>query len=64
MHASDDRTQLTDGSQLTELPNFDLRYLFDDGERPDSVTIYDPDTLETSWITIDADQTVGLEDLR
>ena len=63
MHTKDRRAQL-EGERLEELPQFDLRYLFDDGERPSSVTIYEPETLETTWITADADVSVSLDELR
>ncbi|WP_435063212.1 DUF7511 domain-containing protein [Halobaculum sp. EA56] len=63
MHTSDGRTRL-EGERLEELPEFDLRYLFDDGERPSSVTVYAPESLETTWITVDADVAVSLDELR
>lgn len=63
MHTSDGRAEL-EGELLDDLPEFDLRYLLDDGERPTSVTVYAPDNLESTWITIDADAAVSLDDLR
>ncbi|GAA0192938.1 DUF7511 domain-containing protein [Halobaculum roseum] len=64
MHASDDLPQLREAAALEDLPEFGLRYLFDDGSDPSSVTVYDPETLETTWITVDADAAVSLEDVR
>ncbi|MFC7071281.1 hypothetical protein [Halobaculum lipolyticum] len=63
MHTSDRRASL-EGERLEDLPEFDLRYLFDDGERPSSVTIYAPESLETTWITADADVAMPLDELR
>ncbi|WP_284014492.1 hypothetical protein [Halobaculum litoreum] len=63
MHTNDRRTSL-EGERLEDLPEFELRYLFDDGERPSSVTIYAPESLETTWITADADVAESLDDLR
>ncbi|SHG58309.1 hypothetical protein [Halobaculum gomorrense] len=64
MHASDDLPKLRDAAVLDDLPEFELRYLFDDGSDPSSVTVYDPETLETTWITVDADAAVSLDDLQ
>ncbi|MFC6787769.1 hypothetical protein ACFQFH_18515 [Halobaculum halobium] len=64
MHASDDRPQLREAASLEEFPEFGLRYLFDDGSDPSSVTVYDPETLETAWITVGTDAAVSLEDVR
>ena len=64
MHASDDLPRLREAGTLEDLPEFELRYLFDDGSDPTSVTVYDPEVLETTWITVDADAAVSLEDVR
>jgi len=64
MHASDDPPQLRETDALDDLPEFGLRYLLDDGSNPSSVTVYNPDTLETTWITVDTDTAVSLEDVR
>ena len=64
MHASDDLPQLRETGTLDTLPEFGLRYLFDDGSNPNSVTVYDPEALETTWITVDSDAAVSLEDVR
>lgn len=62
MSATDGRA---DGSgELEQLPEFDLSYLFDDGESPASVTVYDPDAPDTGWIAADISGTVAIEDLR
>ncbi|QZX99971.1 DUF7511 domain-containing protein [Halobaculum rubrum] len=64
MHASDDLPKLREPDALENLPEFGLRYLFDDGSDPSSVTVYDPERLETTWITVDTDTAVSLEDVR
>ncbi|MXR41361.1 hypothetical protein GRX01_08420 [Halobaculum sp. WSA2] len=64
MHASDDLPQLRESDTLDDLPEFGLRYLLDDGSDPSSVTVYDPETLETTWITVDTDTAVSIEDVR
>lgn len=51
-------------SVLEELPEFELRYLLDDGENPRSVTVYSPESLETAWLTADCDVAVSLRDVR
>ena len=63
MSATDGRT---DGRHcvLDELPEFELRYLLDDGDRPKSVTVYSPESLETAWLTADCDIAVSLHDVR
>ncbi|UIP00972.1 hypothetical protein Hbl1158_06340 [Halobaculum sp. CBA1158] len=63
MSASDERPAL-EGERLTDLPEFELRYLLDDGERPTEVTVYAPESLETTWLTVDASATVSLEEVR
>jgi len=59
-----ERHTAVEGERLGELPEFELRYLFDDGEEPSSVTVYAPESLETTWITIDEGAAVSLDDLR
>ncbi|QLG60236.1 hypothetical protein [Halorarum salinum] len=49
---------------LAELPEFRLRYLLDDGDSPTSVTIYSPESLETTWMTADAGTAISLDDVR
>ncbi len=59
--------QTDDGSEtgpLSELPEFELRYLFDDGEDPSRVTVFSPEDLQTTWITADRDATIPLEEVR
>ncbi|WP_435127766.1 hypothetical protein [Halobaculum sp. D14] len=63
MSTTDRRAEL-DGSTLTDLPKFELRFLYDDGDQPRSVTVYDPESLETSWVTVDVDAAVSLDDVR
>ncbi len=63
MSAVEPSTQPT----LTDYPDFDLHYRFDDPADPSEVTIYpvtDFDDITTTWLTIDADHAVALEDLR
>lgn len=50
--------------RLEELPEFDLRYLFDDGEDPSQVTVFSPEDLQTTWMTVDSDAAVPLEEVR
>lgn len=47
------------------LPEFDLAYLYDDPLNPDEVTVFEPDSgaLATAWITAEADDAIGLEDV-
>ena len=63
MSATDGRQGEWD-SLLEELPEFELRYLLDDGDDPRSVTVYAPDSLETAWVTVDSDVAVSLPDVR
>ncbi|PSQ07045.1 hypothetical protein BRC97_05090 [Halobacteriales archaeon QS_6_71_20] len=63
MTGSDGMPRL-DEERFEELPTFDLRFLLDDGKRPSSVTLYDPDSLETAWITVDMEAAMSLDDLR
>lgn len=52
---------------LADYPEFDLRYRYDDPVDPTEVTIYpvtDFDDITTTWLSIDADHAVGVEDLR
>jgi hypothetical protein len=63
MSATGGRTDGRDGA-LEELPEFELRFLLDDGERPSSVTVYSPEALETAWLTADVDVAVSLQDVR
>jgi hypothetical protein len=52
---------------LESLPEFACSYLYDDAEDPSEVTVYldaaDVD-LMTSWITVDCETAVPLEDAR
>lgn len=48
-----------------ELPRFDLTYLTDDDEEPSEVTVF-PESGEnfvSTWITIDIDHSVPLEEI-
>lgn len=63
MHTSDGRRE-REGERLGDLPDFELRYLLDDGDEPRSVTIYAPEALETTWITVDVDSAVALDEVR
>lgn len=47
------------------LPSFDLDYGFDDEEEPATVTVYDPDPdrITASWITMDVQWAVSLDDV-
>jgi hypothetical protein len=49
---------------LERLPQFDLAYLFEDSEHPNAVTIYQPDEIQTAWITADRDVALDIEDVR
>lgn len=59
-----DMTQYPPPSNLHELPSFTLRYLADETERPEEITIFSPEmeSLTTTWITIDAEHAIALED--
>lgn len=64
MNATDGTSTAGLDSALAELPEFQLRYLLDDGDSPNSVTIYSPESLETTWMTADAETAVCLDDVR
>lgn len=56
-----------DRHELAELPEFELCYRFDDAENPTQVTVFRPgfDVGEaTSWLTVNREATVALEDVR
>lgn len=63
MSATDGRRDGS-GRVLEQLPEFELRYLLDDGDRPRSVTVYAPEMLETAWLTADSDIAISLLDVR
>lgn len=52
---------------LADYPEFDLHYRFDDPADPTEVTVYpvtDVADITTTWLSMDADHTVAVEDLR
>lgn len=52
---------------LADHPEFALHYRFDDPADPTELTIYpvtDFEDITTTWLTIDAEHAVDLEDLR
>lgn len=59
-------TPTTRSAELTEFPDFDLEYLFDDQDDPTEVTIFSPgnDDITTHWLTIDVDSAVSIEAMR
>lgn len=51
---------------LEELPEFELRFHFDDEDDPQTVTIFQPGTDEaaaTQWITVDHRYAVPLDEI-
>lgn len=56
-----------DGSDRQELPEFELEYLFDDDEDPTTVTVFTGDEesedILTSWITIEEQYTIPLDEV-
>ena len=55
-----------DGGALRRLPTYELEFLFDEDESPNEVTIFVDDVgeLATSWLTIDVEHAVPLEEVR
>jgi hypothetical protein len=53
-----------EGSALDELPEFDLAFILDEEDGEQSVTVYRPDSLETTWMTADAEAAVSLNEVR
>lgn len=51
---------------LSSYPEFELRFQFDDVETPREVTIYpaETDAITTTWITIDIEHAIALDDAR
>ncbi|MFC4358650.1 hypothetical protein ACFO0N_11935 [Halobium salinum] len=57
----------TETDEHARLPHFDLECLFDDEDDPSEVTVVscrDEDDLLTTWLTVDSDTAVPLEDVR
>ena len=54
-----------DSHRLQTLPTFGLRYLFDDEDDPETVTVFceGSDRITTHWITVDRGHAVALEDV-
>lgn len=50
---------------LAASPTFDLSYAVDDEEEPTSVTVFPGDTIDdlTTWISVDVDAAIDLEDV-
>jgi hypothetical protein len=56
-----------EGEALDAFPEFDLAYLFDDPDDPREVTVFSDaagDDITTTWITIDAEHAVPIEQAR
>lgn len=55
------------GTELDELPQFELSFLFDDQDAPTEVTIFHPGADERAasrWITIDSRHAVPLDEIQ
>ena len=54
-----------DSYRLQTLPTFGLKYLFDDEDDPETVTVFceGSDRITTHWITVDRAHAVALEDV-
>ena len=61
--SSTGRLQGARGS-MDELPSFELDYGFDDPDEPTEVTIFAPDAelVTTTWLSMDANFAVSIED--
>lgn len=55
-----------EGQTLQRLPRYELEFLFDQEETPNEVTVFVDDVgeLATSWLTIDVEHAVPLEEVR
>lgn len=54
-------------TELEDLPEFELAYLFDDEENPKRVTIFQPgtgDNAASRWISIDSEHAVPIEEVQ
>lgn len=51
---------------LTNVPEFDIKYLYDDSENPSEVTVFTPEATATAteWITMDRAHTVPFSQIR
>jgi hypothetical protein len=51
--------------RLDSLPTFELAYLFDDEDDPETVTVFRDEEahVTTNWITVDRTHAVPLEDV-
>ena len=60
IHQTDDETD-----PLQTLPTFELAYLFDEEEDPETVTVFsdEDDRITTEWMTVDRRSAVALEDV-
>lgn len=54
-----------ESSRLASVPSFELSFAVDDEEDPSEVTVFPEDgaTPTTTWITMDVEHTVDLEDV-
>lgn len=52
--------------ELADYPEYELAALFDDIDRGEEVTIFNPagDQIISEWITADADDTTSLDEVR
>jgi len=53
--------------EFEQLPEFYLECMYDDWDDPSEVTVFSPaasDDLRTTWLTVDRDHAVALEDVR
>lgn len=60
------RNRIVEASEdLEAFPTFDLSYAVDDEEEPTSVTVFPGDTIDdlTTWISVDVDAAIDLEDV-
>lgn len=59
--------EITDemSTDVDKLPKFDLTYLTDDEEEPSEVTVFpkSDENFVSTWITIDIDHTVPLDEV-
>lgn len=55
----------TSADELAELPTFDLSYSVDDTEDPTVVTVFlaEGDRIVTTWISMEAEYAVDLENV-
>lgn len=56
----------TDGTRLQCPPSFELTFEYDDQENPTTVTVSPnrTDQLATTWLSVDVDHAVALDDAR